>query len=1110
MVLINHSQLRRHFGKDAYIGEAMCAPPMELIRAAPLNETTIQQVYKELSEHGRKLFQTSVETIKTISWKMVANMDTVPVFLLSMKNALAQIAGATGAALEKAVCVLINAAARFWEYISSFFSFSSERKKTLETTRDEVFACKRLLERFGDTAVRVIRWIASHVSTMVNVMLDTVKTAAMHVGDVVGQFASFLYNRGTQGATEFMLMTYTTYQEMSERTTNLDFIVRTGNELSKFGNTLKEFISKNAFRAMDFMGITGGMTRVLRWMSMFAKGLYVVVLEIIWGIYRRAIPSLAAIFTNISASCGEIYEMSQKTLSFIELVVLGKALQQDTNLSPDSRGRIAYATEKLETFTKQHDLDSWARPWLAANVLKDLYYRVEPNPDIVKQIIEDRTGQRADVFLDRLNRRYTLLETEIWVAYGRNMPVQIRGQLREHGEFIGGLWDWFGCGKNKKKCDKGKEEDEWTLEERAAYERGRQEALDEAREERRVRNMSEMEQIARDKSREGNVFAIADTRDPILIQRKLTEIEGQLKDAEDRLRYEEGLVQGLLQDIQAHNREERLEMINAARKHLEPGKTRLTAVVLKKSENLGDMRQEVILENVNLAKAEITQLEFEKSILTGRQFVMEADITRTSRRYTGTVLAVALVGGIAVSIYAYGHTLMSLFTGQWDGLRTAATGLGLGSLFNLWYTRYTNAPERFLESIRAPDIELLNRVAETALSNLHNVPLTSENYMQVLEPYANVAESVLSNPRSPAELRNLAQIAVSAISDASKSAITAVAPQTVLTAINTAQAATYAFLQVAQGYMLSGMLPSNMESIVQALKSAGQFIPSLPQFFRNWRGPSFSDLSPAGLLSVGRLGAGEGYLDALKKLFTVGVQVPIVYSACILLFVAHVSHGAAIATQTNARLVDLIMTITPQIVAGILSLSGPMMQAVAESATAQNQIGWGVVGGLLSIAMFFFPGYGWLVGLREFIPSLLRRGKPVPKLPPPPPSPPPAAALPEPQPSTQITTVPKQRIPALEAADIFKANEEAAQVLRTEIEAETTTEEKPLAVQPVVRRKRQGGGGGLGPITLGCSICFEPATLECNHCEGHFYCGTECAQIDWMGAKNHTVVHNEL
>ena len=78
--------LKKHYDTEAYIGRAMCDFPIQLIGKKTVDESTLRKIYDELSAHGRKLFNSSVETVKDVSWRMVANTNTVPVFLLSLKS----------------------------------------------------------------------------------------------------------------------------------------------------------------------------------------------------------------------------------------------------------------------------------------------------------------------------------------------------------------------------------------------------------------------------------------------------------------------------------------------------------------------------------------------------------------------------------------------------------------------------------------------------------------------------------------------------------------------------------------------------------------------------------------------------------------------------------------------------------------------------------------------------------------------------------------------------------------------------------------------------------------------------------------------------------------
>lgn len=1118
MVLITTERkqaLKAHYGTNAYIGRAMCDMPLKLITdKTSVDQATLRKIYDELSAHGRKLFNTSIETVKDVSWKMIANTNTVPVFLISLKKALQKMKTATGASLENAVCVMITAAARFWEYLSSFFTGT---KRTLETTREEVMSCADLLSRFGDTAIRAIRWISSGVYKMVEAILSTISNAAIWMGNVTGQYTKYLYDNGVQGATEFILLIYSTLHEMATHDTDKSYMATLGVEMARFVNSLSSFVSEKANRVIDFFGITGGLIRILKWVTSFIKAFYTTTMDLVYGIFCQILGSLKLVIHQMALSTDDIYKQTQTTFDFSELAKLGHAASLNQSISKEHRERVAFATRTFEKFTKENAPSSPVRPWLMAKILRDIYYDVEPDEEIAKMIIEDRTGLSATEYIERLGNCYQLLENEIWLAYrsvSLNVPEETLVVLKSQAMLIEGWNCWFGSCR-KTKDDKGK--DDVTEKDIEDQRKGRDDAINESRAERLKTLQNEREQIARVRTRD-NVYFYLDTRDPQKISSKLALLGAELSDAYQKLRKEEADVADIVRMIENQNKETALNMIDQGERRLAPGQTVITNSIIKKTKQFGIQRLDVVEEKKNDALELVEQIEFEISELNRGMIGLSNAVNLKQRKFSKRILMIAFVGGLIFTIGTFIQSYYGSYSQTWDAMREKTVALGMQNLFDLWQTKFeASVSSRSwydLSSIVSPvtvvDIE---KVALTSITNLRRTTFSSETFADEIVPFFNAAIGIQQRVVD-ATIKNFAASTVQAIQTAIDTGTNE--------AIKAARERLIMFLETAQEYMLKGAVPDNIvfslvgkswDAVYGATAAVGGF------FFKQ---PGYATLTPAGMLSVAALGAGELQLIAIEKLFKAAIGITGGFVMLALFTIFRTSYIAAFMIETNAELGAIVMSEGPKLIADLGTIAGPMFIALKESAEAQNAIFFGGIGALIAIGLRFLPGYALFSGAKDVLNILTNARKAGDK-------PSELAAKPfqektdvgekEQKPILQQKQQQQQQVKQLEAVSVYDAYQTETDKIREQT-TKNEMETELISVAPMAVASRRKRGQPLESIpslpspdqiemSIGCSICNEPSTLICDHCDKHTYCNMECASIDWMGINNHnhTQVH---
>jgi hypothetical protein len=602
------------------------------------------------------------------------------------------------------------------------------------------------------------------------------------------------------------------------------------------------------------------------------------------------------------------------------------------------------------------------------------------------------------------------------------------------------------------------------------------------------RTLSEREAIARDRPEGSSVFDVANSMNPDMIESTRLRL---VRKREALVANRVALIERygpMIDAIKGDNMITRRNAISAVRKNAGPGQTVTAEAFIEKVDKLGNMELEGAQREIIDFDDQIAQVEYEIEVLEGRQNMMNTNVSKFTIKYWKRLLLIGLVAGIILGAISYGREITSAISGRMDRVSGIAGNLGLDGLYNFWlqdvpwYSALTRGPANLAE---------LNERAQARMAQLATETITKDNVRAVFQPWLEVMFGIKNNPSAAVELREVAGSLINQMSDLIRNADTL---KFDVHQIAVVREETLSFVSEAHFYLMNGSLSTSFSDVAAAIKSATGYLPGV---IRNYfRSPNYSDLTIKGLMQVGATGALDSWLEALKKLFKVGYMVPLTYFGLIFLVLGHAAHFWAHVTQTNPNLIVLIMNTVTQVGLNIGTLAMPMLDAVAESSQAQLNYNLMGAGAVLSIALYFLPGYGPLTMIKSLLDKVRsKKSEAPPQLPAPQPrQDAPPAALPDADtvvvtPGTDLVTV-----------NVVEAREDMAQQWENAQRADKMDDESS--------EEDDDGGIVLVPpkkpmnSQIKCVICRAPSELICSHCNQHSYCSKECSALDWYRGKH--------
>jgi hypothetical protein len=318
-------------------------------------------------------------------------------------------------------------------------------------------------------------------------------------------------------------------------------------------------------------------------------------------------------------------------------------------------------------------------------------------------------------------------------------------------------------------------------------------------------------------------------------------------------------------------------------------------------------------------------------------------------------------------------------------------------------------------------------------------------------------------------------------------------------------------------------LPSTFITNLRNMASAASVIGAMNQaraFFQS-RVPSGGTLSPAGLydVAIGVGGRSEAWLAALDAVGKAVISIGVGTFGIVMITLFSLTHWLAQLTVGRVNPITYTMQMVPHTISLLKLLWSTIFTDVADAARAQSALSWTSLLSLSAIALVLFPQFGVLSRIFTYVnnrvPERFRANPPSAA-----PAQPAQPALPAVSdvPQQPATPPPVQRIEPAPPILFFptQAREPVAEIpmLQTNSDGEMavipaiTEENRRLAVENRARRKAekefQKKQSDLNGNMITCSICAQPATLQCGHCYGKVYCDSVCARADWSAERgNH-------
>jgi len=322
----------------------------------------------------------------------------------------------------------------------------------------------------------------------------------------------------------------------------------------------------------------------------------------------------------------------------------------------------------------------------------------------------------------------------------------------------------------------------------------------------------------------------------------------------------------------------------------------------------------------------------------------------------------------------------------------------------------------------------------------------------------------------------------------------------------------------ANAKMMSGKIPDVLgrtQSTMAALAGIGSAILTKAWSVMPGKAPAAADLTLAGLQNVAFTPHNEMWGKALKAAGDAQISltiIPVVMVSMTAFSVGNI-YAAIMLSHGNAALIvtehGLGLTLA------LKKLWDVMASDVMTSAALMNELRWANITQFVGFALWFLPMFGfagsiaggisklgtWYANRQARVEAETQRarleGIPVPKADEKPQIAAPAAVLAI-EPSTpQVATM--FRRAAEEHVHQHAAHPPTAMPVPA-----STPPAGVVVVAPRRRRPRQQDETPAKPRTtdtVDCSICDQPALVQCKHCDDRKYCGRDCARLDALHLK---------
>lgn len=1134
-----------HYG-DGFLLKAMCDLHINKHRSHVANvmavgddidEGVLSTIWSSLTSWGRQIFTASSDMISLIQWTAVAATESIPIFLIQMKNAAERLINATGSALSKAATIISKSTKQFWDYLVQLFSVSNlTQTSKAEAGQSAILSISDILRRFGDTAVRVFNWLGKQLSKIIGALYRVIQTAISAVSDITGTYVDTFNSIASAVSPqiaqiknqnyELVLSTLSFSRIYPEIRNNGEFLAQEyvsrygaqfGRDLTAIAKSIHLVPDYDVFQAILDNEYVRALTDVVRvsekvlswladrfmWLARFLRGVVQFAVDAFSGFFQRA----ATVMMDALDVMGAMFmqtnvEMPQMEMG--EMVEFADQLSKEDQVDPDNRQRLRKVIGITNKFTKTMS-DGFQSRMMSnlsgvkldqsmllmrntGKIMTQLITGYAPDIRLGDEITQNLYGKSMEEMIKESQVVYSLLFTEIDLALEsvdseqdgiddseltRRMQKYIQGDIEQ----VGNNHTWWSRMFGSKEDDKGKgeeeEEDEVILE--------------------RDRILRRREYIAR--SEQNSVYDINPLTDAW--NKKKRELEDRLERVRAKIREEEQITRRV--DLQSRAQaqyimqERTTELMIRGR----TGKTEFEKKSLQKIGELQSITANQLLEIRDKLVEDENQILFELQVLTGKKRQTNDRVQWRTRSWTFYILFIAGILGLLYGGYTFYQSMWATQGVTIEAVRKE-TADGAKQLVEVYYEMWKEShPRSYLPwKISTPNVEALRQQGVLFMNNLQNGArslgqMTANELSDFLQPYQIWLNRVASSEKNEEIRQGAINLVKSLTQLQSTDDPTADDKMRVFKTLSN-------FLRESNYLFVTGQVSGTFKRALTALSSG-----IAAAFSFTWRGgaPSGANLSPTGVFSLAAQGASSATIMAAEKLTTALIGIATGFYGLALvgtwLFVRpfiYISEGAT-------------LDFWGPLVLAIPTALGPFVttiyQPVQEAAEAIGYARWGPILSGLSIVLLMLPGYGPIVMLKRVI-EMWRDSRR-------------QLGIQQQQQQTAEPRVTVQNTPANEYTDrasqqmeeeMLQLDQGTANELSQRVQDQLQKDSRQLitvAPATTIVRRRKKKKREPRPTTyqdveehVECTICGDIATVQCTHCNDlRSYCDHVCLVLDW-------------